>query len=140
MNGSDSQTDQAGSRLAALFQTVVIQQVGMARMCLGQAPDESGQTRVDLDGARFFIDILEMLEAKTKGNLSRQEESLLKQSLTSLRLAFVEASNTAASKAAPAPAPRAETKPADSAPTSETAPAPEQPADAESRKKYSKKY
>ena len=39
----------------------------------------------------MFIDQLEMLEAKTKGNLNRQEDGLLKQALAALHMAFVEA-------------------------------------------------
>ena len=39
----------------------------------------------------MFIDQLEMLEAKTKGNLSKQEDGLLKQALAAVRMSFVEA-------------------------------------------------
>jgi hypothetical protein len=64
----------------------------MALIFLGQAPNpQTGETTQDLDHARYFIDQLEMIEAKTKGNLNKHEEALLKQSLTNLRLVFVEA-------------------------------------------------
>jgi hypothetical protein len=52
----------------------------------------------DLDAARFSIDLLGMLETKTRGNLSPDEERLLAQVLTTLRLNFVE---EAARKPAP---------------------------------------
>jgi hypothetical protein len=59
---------------------------------LGRRPHpQSGETAQDLENARYFIDQLEMIEAKTKGNLNKQEDMLLKQSLTNLRLGFVEA-------------------------------------------------
>ena len=78
--------------MSALFAQLVMQQANMAMMLLGKvAHPESGKTIKDIDAARLFIDQLEMLETKTKGNLSKDEAGLLKQSLMSLRLAFVEA-------------------------------------------------
>jgi hypothetical protein len=84
-----------GSRddqMSALFGHLVLQQANMAMMLLGKvAHPETGKTMQDLEAARLFIDLLEMLEAKTKGNLSKEESGLLKQSLMNLRLSFVEA-------------------------------------------------
>jgi hypothetical protein len=78
--------------MSAMFASMVIQNSNMALIFLGAAPNpQTGQTVQDLDNARYFIDQLEMLEARTKGNLNKQEETLLKQSLTNLRMAFVEA-------------------------------------------------
>ena len=46
--------------------------------CCGKGPHpESGELRQDLDAAQMFIDQLEMIEVKTKGNLTKQEEQLL---------------------------------------------------------------
>src|SRR5215472_13671572 len=88
---SGSMSD-AGS---ALFAQLVVQQANMAMMLLGKVPHpETGQTVKDTEAARLFIDQLEMLETKTKGNLTKEESSLLKQSLMSLRLAFVDAVNS----------------------------------------------
>lgn len=123
-------------RMTALFAQMVIQQANMAMMLMGQAPHpETGQVVKDMEAARFFIDQLEMLEAKTKGNLSKEEEDLLKQSLMSLRLNFVQAVE--------AESPRSEAKPEASKPanaggtpvTGEGAATEE-----EHRKKFSKKY
>src|SRR5579863_3579142 len=78
--------------LAALFANMVIQQTNMAMMLLGKvAHPETGKFIHDVEAAKMFIEQLEMLEVKTKGNLSKQEEGLLKQALTALRMAFVEA-------------------------------------------------
>jgi hypothetical protein len=132
--------------LAALFANMVIQQTNMAMMLLGKVPHpETGQIIQDLEAAKMFIDQLEMLETKTKGNLSRQEDGLLKQALAALHMAFVETVD------APATDPRIESKSAAPEPSVEPAPAPANPsaaapADApaatndESRKKFSKKY
>jgi hypothetical protein len=64
-----------------------------AMIALGQIrPAGTEEVYIDLDGARYAIDLLEVLEQKTKGNLSREEESLLSQVLHNLRLLFVQVS------------------------------------------------
>jgi hypothetical protein len=125
----------------ALFAQLVMQQANLAFLFLGKEPNpQTGKPMRDLEGARMLIDQLEMLQAKTKGNLNREEEALLKQSLMSVQLAFVDATNERPETAAAAP----ETPPAQPAPAApEPAPAPAQPsapASEESHKKFSKKY
>lgn len=76
-----------------LFVRLVLEKANLALMFLGRMPRPDGkQLAIDLDAARFCIDTLEMLEAKTKGNLSEQESRLLSDILTELRLAYVETS------------------------------------------------
>ncbi len=142
MSDSHSATQGSGQAsreetLAALFASLVMQQTNMALMFLGHAPNpETGERVRNLDAARMFIDQLEMIEAKTKGNLSKPEEQLLTQSLTNLRLAFVEAVEAGPSTAAAAPSgepSQPQTKPS-SEPSSPAS------ADEEHRKKFSKKY
>ena len=135
--------------MAALFAHLVIQQTNMAMMMMGKmAHPETGQAYKDLESAKLFIDQLEMLEFKTRGNLDKREEQLLKQSLTGVRLAFVEAmeAEPGSAKGEPPAAQPASPRPA----TPERTPAAEDRAkpaaspsggeDAESRKKFSKKY
>jgi hypothetical protein len=131
--------------LSALFASLVMQQTSMAMMFLGRmAHPQTGQTARDLEAARMFIDQLEMIEEKTKGNLNKDEEQLLKQSLTTLRLAFVEEAGKKPAPPGPEPSQKNEPPPA----TPETArretspiePAPASPPEEESRKKFSKKY
>src|SRR5437870_13923500 len=77
--------------MSALFANMVVQQTNMALMLLGKVPHpETGEQYKDLEAAKMFIDQLEMIEAKTKNNLDKREEGLLKQSLAALRMAFVE--------------------------------------------------
>src|SRR5947208_6832 len=77
--------------MSALFANMVFQNTNMTLMMLGRVPHpESGERITDLDAARMFIDQLEMLAVKTKGNLTKEEDRLLQQSLTHVRLAFVE--------------------------------------------------
>jgi tellurite resistance protein len=47
-------------------------------------------TEKNLEAAENTIDILAMLQAKTKGNLAADEDALLTQILQELRLAFVQ--------------------------------------------------
>ena len=128
---------------SALFAHMVMQQSSMAMMLLGkQAHPETGKVVRDLEAAKLFIDLLEMLEFKTKGNLTPDESALLKQSLMSLRMAFVEAVDAPETQAESGP--ERDSPPAGTAPASEPAeaePAPSAaPTEDEHRKKFSKKY
>ncbi len=59
---------------------------------LGKVEDPStGQKNVDLVLAKHTIDMIAMLEEKTRGNLTDEEKNLLTALLTEIRLAFVEA-------------------------------------------------
>ena len=53
------------------------------------ANSTTGKLEKDLNTAKFIISVLEVIEEKTKGNLNEEEESVLNQSLTSLRLTYV---------------------------------------------------
>ncbi len=124
--------------MSALFANMLMQQTNMALMFLGKMPHpETGKHVKDLEMAQLFIDQLEMLEAKTKGNLDKNEEGLLKQSLTAVRMAFVQAAQESAAPASTpeagkdAGAPSAPSKPAEGGPAAP---------DADSHKKFSKKY
>lgn len=143
---------------AALFAQMVMQQSSLALMFLGVTPHpETGKKLFDLDTAQMFIAHLDMLEAKTRGNLSPDEAELIKQSLTNVRMAFVQAVNSGdPSKAVAEPEPEAANQAATAAtaatsqpasvsaqepkPAAEGSPAPgSNPADDE-RKKFVKKY
>src|SRR5215468_6476802 len=91
-SSAQGQAHRFGDSVSALFAQLVMQQANMAMMLLGKvAHPETGGVLKDIEAARLFIDQLEMLEVKTQGNLSKEESSLLKQSLMNVRLAFVEA-------------------------------------------------
>ena len=126
---------------SALFAQMVMQQSSMAMMLMGQtAHPQTGEMVHDLEAARLFIDQLEMLEYKTKGNRTQEETALLQQSLMSLRMAFVEAVDS--------PSAQAESKRNQSSAPSESAASPAQAepapaansAESELRKKFTKKY
>jgi hypothetical protein len=54
----------------------------------------TGKSDKNMPAARLFIDTLEMLERKTKGNLTPDETKVLHATLTDLRLMFVEESKS----------------------------------------------
>lgn len=66
---------------------------------LGEASDpETGTARLDLPLAKQTIDVLAMLEDKTRGNLSDAESKLLSAVLYDLRMRFFQKSGSAAPK------------------------------------------
>lgn len=57
---------------------------------LGQIPDPmTGQDTVNPEGAKLFIDLLEVLEEKTRGNLSQEEDTFFKEIMANLKLVYV---------------------------------------------------
>lgn len=72
------------------FSTFVVSLSHSALVHLGDAADADGSVQKDLPLARQTIDILALLQEKTKGNLDGDEERLLNQVLYDLRLRFVE--------------------------------------------------
>jgi len=82
-----------------------------AMIALGKVVNPiTGKPDKNLPAARLFIDTLEMLQSKTKGNLSADEAKVLQATLTDLRLMFVEESKTPLPDAA-SPTPPAEDDP-----------------------------
>jgi hypothetical protein len=75
----------------SLYMTAAVQ------MGAGTAPNE--QPRIDILGARQSIDMLSVLEEKTRGNLNEQEKRLLQNALFDLRMSFLEITNAIASSA-----------------------------------------
>ncbi|MCG5054031.1 MAG: DUF1844 domain-containing protein [Myxococcales bacterium] len=74
------------------FQTLVISLGSSALMHLGLVPHvESAGTRPDLPLAKHTLDVLAMLQEKTRGNLSKAEADLLEGLLYDLRLKYIEA-------------------------------------------------
>src|SRR5262245_45038945 len=113
-----------------------------AALFLGQIPNpKTGEAEINLDLARMFIDQLEMIQEKTRGNLTNEEAMVLRNALSNLQMAFVEASGVAGTQRPAQPeAPEA-------APSQPTSSAQEQSpsvstseAETESRKKFTKSY
>ncbi|MEW5984208.1 MAG: DUF1844 domain-containing protein [Acidobacteriota bacterium] len=75
------------------FSGFVLSLVTTAAVHFGDYPDPvSGKTNApNLEAASQMIEILAMLEQKTRGNLTAQERSLLEQVLYELRMRYVSA-------------------------------------------------
>ncbi|WP_404306379.1 DUF1844 domain-containing protein [Neorhodopirellula lusitana] len=82
---------QGGPQLPpASFEVLISMLFTQAISALGQMPGpDGGQTKVDKPMAKHTIDTLEMLETKTKGNLSDQESKMLTEALHALRMTYV---------------------------------------------------
>lgn len=78
------------------FATFLLSLGSSALMHMGDVPrPDTGKPQIDLDLAKHSIDLISMLEEKTKGNLTPQEAQLLEQLLFDLRLRYVEATKRA---------------------------------------------
>jgi hypothetical protein len=76
------------------FTGFVLSLASTAAIHFGDLPDPiSGQpSELNLDGAAQMIEILALLDQKTRGNLTAEERQMLEQVLYELRLRFVEVS------------------------------------------------
>jgi hypothetical protein len=121
-----------------------------AALFLGQIPNpKTGEPEINLDLARMFIDQLEMIQEKTRGNLTNEEAMVLRNALSNLQMAFVEISGGArppdAHDAAsqPEPHPHASSQPAEqpgSGAAEQRPPISSAEPEPESRKKFTKSY
>src|SRR5271167_914823 len=81
------------AEMAQRFVQFVMMQVQNIFYMLGRIPSPDGRAiPPNLEAAKLLIDQLEMVQEKTRGNLSNQESSILDDALKNVRLAFVESS------------------------------------------------
>jgi hypothetical protein len=84
----------AAARPSPHFASLVESLASQALMFMGAVRDPlTGQTHQDLHQAQTMIEILQMLEEKTRGNLARDEEEMLRQVLDEVRMHFVRLSS-----------------------------------------------
>lgn len=71
------------------FNEFVFLQAQNAGLFLGQLPHPStGETSINLQAAAMVLDSLEMLSAKTQGNLTKEEAELLEKALLNIRALY----------------------------------------------------
>jgi len=76
------------------FLSLIMSLASNAAASLGMMPHPvTGETGVDLQTAKHWIDVLGMLENKTRGNLDPQEAQVLEGLLSDLRMQYVSFSN-----------------------------------------------
>lgn len=85
-NQSAPQEDEGDISFSSLLMSLATQ----ALMQLGEMnPPEGSHIPVDPEGAKQTIEIIAMLQRKTKGNLSAEEATLLEEMLHNLRVGYV---------------------------------------------------
>lgn len=72
------------TQLIVMFHAATMQQLGKVQHPV------TGKCEKDIEAAENTIDILDMLQAKTRGNLAQDEEMLLTQILQELKITFVQ--------------------------------------------------
>src|SRR5215212_6699700 len=99
---AEVQTNTQSGEMAQRFIEFVMMQAQNAALFLGQIPNpQTGQGEVNLELARMFIDQLAMIQEKTRGNLSQEEATVLRNAISNLQMAFVEISEHEKGGAAP---------------------------------------
>ncbi|MFL6515325.1 MAG: DUF1844 domain-containing protein [Chthoniobacterales bacterium] len=145
---AEVQTSTQSGELSQRFIEFVMMHAQNAALFLGQIPNpRTGEGEVNLELAKMFIDQLAMIQEKTRGNLSNEEASVLRNAVSNLQMVFVEVSQSEKSgggehpaAAMPEPgAPEASAPAEATAPTNAPAPETSTP-EAESKKKFTKSY
>jgi hypothetical protein len=141
---AEVQTSTQSGELSQRFIEFVMMHAQNAALFLGQIPNpKTGEGEVNLELAKMFIDQLAMIQEKTRGNLTNEEATVLRNALSNLQMAYVEVARQAPKGGAqptppPAPSPSStmpEEKPKASEPISSPA-----PSESESKKKFTKSY
>ncbi len=148
---AEVQTNTQSGELSQRFIEFVMMHAQNAALFLGQIPNpQTGEGEVNLELAKMFIDQLAMIQEKTRGNLTTEEATVLKNAIANLQMAFVEVSQSggvgkpAPKSFGPPPAPVSEATSPDaplSSQSESSGPPPVAPAsESESRKKFTKSY
>src|SRR5213075_329342 len=116
---------QSLGEISQRFVEFVMMQAQNAALFLGQIPNpQTGKGEVNLELAKMFIDQLGMIQEKTRGNLSNEEATVLRNAISNLQMVFVEVSGQVKGGGEPAPEPEPipEAAPSASAPAENAAP------------------
>ena len=88
-----------GATGAISFEHIIQSFYVSAMIAMGAGTEPGQKPRVDIVGARQSIDMLALLQEKTKGNLTQKEEATLQNVLFELRMMFLEITNAIAQQA-----------------------------------------
>jgi hypothetical protein len=94
-----------GATAAVTIEHVIQSIYVSAVVAMGAATEPGQKPRIDILGARQSIDMLSVLEEKTRGNLSEKEQRLLQNALFEVRMMFLEITNAIAQQAQNPPPP-----------------------------------
>ena len=137
---AEVQTSTQSGELSQRFIEFVMMHAQNAALFLGQIPNpKTGEGEVNLELAKMFIDQLAMIQEKTRGNLTTEEATVLRNALSNLQMAYVEVAQQVSKGGAPPPAPSGTEQP-----EPEEEPPPQPPiapsTESESKKKFTKNY
>src|SRR5713101_4281981 len=112
---AEVQTSTQSGELSQRFIEFVMMHAQNAALFLGQIPNpKTGEGEVNLELAKMFIDQLAMIQEKTRGNLTNEESTVLRNALSNLQIAYVEVARETTPKGAAQPAqPSSSPKPAE---------------------------
>jgi Domain of unknown function (DUF1844) len=143
----ETQTSTQSGELSQRFIEFVMMHAQNAALFLGQIPNpKTGEGEVNLELAKMFIDQLSMIQEKTRGNLTNDESTVLRNALSNLQMVYVEVSQhapkgTAQARPSSTSAPQTETSaPAEPAADKSTSGPIETSSEGESKKKFTKSY
>jgi uncharacterized protein DUF1844 len=140
---AEVQTSTVSGELTQRFIEFVMMHAQNAALFLGQIPNpKTGEGEVNLELAKMFIDQLEMIQEKTRGNLTNEESAVLRNALSNLHMAYVDVAQRTPTQTSPPAQPFAESQPPEqqSAPKPEQAPSVAAGESSESKKKFTKSY
>src|SRR5712691_885983 len=99
---AEVQTSTQSGELSQRFIEFVMMHAQNAALFLGQIPNpKTGEGEVNLELAKMFIDQLAMIQEKTRGNLTNEESTVLRNTLSNLQMVYVEVAQQAPKGAAP---------------------------------------
>ena len=88
-NSGDKLSQEVDDEIDASFANLVASLAAQAMFALGViAPQGAQQVTVNLDQAKFFLDTLTMLQRKTRGNLTKEEELHLTEALAEMEQVY----------------------------------------------------
>jgi hypothetical protein len=79
----------AETRQSFLFLHLLHSFESAALIGLGKLPGPDGQCKVELEAVSFSIDMLDMIKARTRGNLKEDEDRYLERTISNLKLNFL---------------------------------------------------
>ncbi|HEY4284693.1 MAG TPA: DUF1844 domain-containing protein [Chthoniobacterales bacterium] len=107
---AEVQTSTQSGELSQRFIEFVMMHAQNAALFLGQIPNpKTGEGEVNLELAKIFIDQLAMIQEKTRGNLTNEEATVLRNAVSNLQMAFVEVARTQPGGSTAAAPPESET-------------------------------
>jgi len=99
--GTSAEPEKPEPARSPYFDLLIRSLANQAAMLLtGMQDPATGQTMVDIEGAREVIDMLDALREKTRGNLAPEEDRMLAELMGSLKYSYLEMSKAAAAAAA----------------------------------------